>query len=67
MDPKTGRLLAARGETVPLDTFDGRSDDSLRPRLVATESGAPRLLSFAYVDGPRGTEQLVVAAGTLRL
>ncbi|MGW3206133.1 HAMP domain-containing protein [Streptomyces sp. NPDC001135] len=69
VDTGSGRLLAARGEAVPLDglTAAGRGSGGLRPRLVAGRSGAPRLLSFASLDGAAGKSRLVVSSATLRL
>lgn len=68
VDPATGKLLAARGENVPLDRISQRSDaDALRPRLVTLDSGQARLLSFALLDAPGGKRQLLIASGSVRL
>ncbi|MFF4504702.1 HAMP domain-containing protein [Streptomyces sp. NPDC001401] len=64
MDPGSGKLLASRGEHIPLDGLD---PDEPRSRLVGGGSGAPRLVSAARLERADGTEQLVVASGPLRL
>ncbi len=68
VDPTSGRLLAARGENVPLNRLSERgSADALQPRLVTLGSGQPRLLSFALLDAAGGKRQLLIASGSLRL
>lgn len=69
MDTGSGRLLAARGENVPLDHLTGaaRESDKLRPRLVTGGSGTPRLLSSAPLERAGGKNWLVVSSATLRL
>ncbi|WP_310727956.1 hypothetical protein [Streptomyces sp. N2A] len=68
VDPASGRLLAARGENVPLNRLSQRgSADALQPRLVTLGSGQPRLLSFALLDAAGGKRQLLIASGSLRL
>ncbi|WP_217209888.1 HAMP domain-containing protein [Streptomyces sp. AC550_RSS872] len=62
VDAGSGKLLAARGEKVPLDDTEG-----LKPRLVVGAAGAPRLVSYARLEGGDGTEWLVVSSGALRL
>ncbi|MFE0379996.1 HAMP domain-containing protein [Streptomyces inhibens] len=57
LDPRTGRPLAASGETVPLTGVDAaalvRPDTAnIAPRLVLSGSGEPRLLLFARVAVP---------------
>ncbi|MER0483755.1 cache domain-containing protein [Streptomyces sp. Edi2] len=57
LDPRTGRPLAASGETVPLTGVDAaalvRPDTAnIAPRLVVSGSAAPRLLLFARVAVP---------------
>ncbi|MEE4417962.1 HAMP domain-containing protein [Streptomyces bugieae] len=57
LDPRTGRPLAASGETVPLTGVDAaalvRPDNAnIAPRLVLSGSGEPRLLLFARVAVP---------------
>lgn len=69
VDTGSGRLLAARGENVPLDHLTGaaRESDKLRPRLVTGRSVTPRLLSFAPLERAGGKNWLVVSSATLRL
>ncbi|MFI0711643.1 HAMP domain-containing protein [Streptomyces inhibens] len=68
VDPASGKLLAARGENVPLDRLSQRGGaDALQPRLVTLDSGQPRLLSFALLDAAGGKRQLLIASGSLRL
>ncbi|MFI0787412.1 HAMP domain-containing protein [Streptomyces lydicus] len=55
--PRTGKLRAAGGEPVLLTGLDvtalARSDaDDIKPRLVTSASGEPRLLFFARVAAP---------------
>ncbi|MFI0717359.1 HAMP domain-containing protein [Streptomyces inhibens] len=57
LDPRTGRPLAANGETVPLTGVDVaalvRPDTAnIAPRLALSGSGEPRLLLFARVAVP---------------
>ncbi|MFD8546882.1 HAMP domain-containing protein [Streptomyces sp. NPDC059649] len=68
VDPTSGKLLAARGENVPLSRLPQRGGaDALQPRLVTLDSGQPRLLSFALLDAAGGKRQLLIASGSLRL
>lgn len=66
----SGRLLAARGETVPLNSFDARElaeQDEWRPMLVELAGGEHRLLSFGLL-AVRGQEpRLAVTTNSLRL
>ncbi|MDF2270773.1 HAMP domain-containing protein [Streptomyces coacervatus] len=64
VDADSGRLLASRGEHIPLDGLD---PDEPGSRLVGGASGAPRLVSAARLERADGTRQLIVASGPLRL
>ncbi|MGW6243077.1 HAMP domain-containing protein [Streptomyces roseolus] len=67
---RSGRLLAARGEDVPLTGVDrGKlaDPDALRPRLVRFADGEARVLSFALLSWKGRPQQLLVASGSLRL
>ncbi|UKY54679.1 HAMP domain-containing protein [Streptomyces inhibens] len=63
LDPRTGRPLAASGETVPLAGVDVAAlvrpgTANIAPRLVLSGRGEPRLLLFARVAVPApGTKQ----------
>lgn len=57
LDPRTGRRLAASGETVPLTGVDVAAlvrpaTANITPRLVVSATGEPRMLLFARVDVP---------------
>ncbi|MGG7575888.1 HAMP domain-containing protein [Streptomyces sirii] len=57
LDPRTGRSLAASGETVPLTGVDVTSlarpgTANIAPRLASSGSAEPRLLLFARVTVP---------------
>jgi methyl-accepting chemotaxis protein len=62
VDARSGKLLAAGGEKMPLDDTEG-----LKSRLVVGAAGTPRLVSYARLEGGDGTKQLVVSSGALRL
>ncbi|GGV10513.1 hypothetical protein GCM10010495_24920 [Kitasatospora herbaricolor] len=69
LQPGSGKLLAARGETVPLAgllDLGALGDTAPSPLLTGTASG-PRLLTFALVATPGGQRALLVASGGLRL
>ncbi|MTE19489.1 HAMP domain-containing protein [Streptomyces sp. TRM43335] len=66
---ESGRLLAARGENLPLTTIDrGKlgEENGLAPRMVRLENGETRLLSFALLSWEGQPQQLLVASGSLR-
>ncbi|MER7708000.1 HAMP domain-containing protein [Kitasatospora sp. NPDC097605] len=66
--PDTGRLLAARGETVPLAGLDlGRITDTAPAPLLVPSAGGTRLLTFALVDTAHDGRALLVASDNLRL
>ncbi|WLQ42666.1 HAMP domain-containing protein [Streptomyces laculatispora] len=65
----SGKLLAARGENVPLtaiDTTKLSGKDALGPRMVKLANGETRLLSFALLSWPGAPQQLLVASSNLR-
>lgn len=65
----SGKLLAARGENLPLTAIDRGAladKDGLAPRMVRLESGETRLLSFALLTWKGQPQQLLVASGSLR-
>ncbi|WJV45567.1 HAMP domain-containing protein [Streptomyces flavofungini] len=66
---RSGKLLAARGENVPLAAIDRSKlsdDDGLAPRMVRLESGETRLLTFAVLAWKGQPQQLLVASSSLR-
>ncbi|MFD8295728.1 HAMP domain-containing protein [Streptomyces bauhiniae] len=66
---RSGKLVAARGETVPLTSVDtsalGRRD-GLAPRMVRLGNGETRLLSFALLSWPGRPQLLLVASSNLQ-
>ncbi|MFD4787715.1 cache and HAMP domain-containing protein [Streptomyces sp. NPDC058459] len=65
---RSGKLVAARGETVPLTVVDtsalgGR--DGLAPRMARLGNGETRLLSFALLSWPGRPQLLLVASSNL--
>ncbi|WP_440581910.1 HAMP domain-containing protein [Streptomyces flavofungini] len=65
----SGKLLAARGENLPLTAIDrGKlaDKDGLAPRMVRLENGETRLLSFALLTWKGQPQQLLVASSSLR-
>ncbi|MFE7134718.1 HAMP domain-containing protein [Streptomyces sp. NPDC057638] len=66
---KSGKLLAARGENVPLtavdlNTLKGKS--GLAPRMVKLENGETRLLALALLSWDGESQKLLVASSSLR-
>ncbi|MEU1022878.1 HAMP domain-containing protein [Streptomyces sp. NPDC005900] len=65
----SGKLLAARGENLPLTAIDRGAladEDGLAPRMVRLENGETRLLSFALLTWRGQPQQLLVASSSLR-
>ncbi|MFF1376174.1 HAMP domain-containing protein [Streptomyces sp. NPDC058308] len=65
----SGKLLAARGENLPLTAIDRgelAGKDGLAPRMVRLENGETRLLSFALLTWKGQPQQLLVASSSLR-
>ncbi|MFI2258154.1 HAMP domain-containing protein [Streptomyces tubercidicus] len=66
----SGKLLAARGENLPLATIDrGKLSEKggLGPRMVRLANGETRLLSFALLSWDGRPQQLLVASRSLRV
>ncbi|MEU3555964.1 PDC sensor domain-containing protein [Streptomyces fragilis] len=68
IDLRSGKVLAARGETIPLGWLDKEvltGEHALVPRMVRLESGDVRLMSMAVLDGEDGAQQLLVASNSI--
>ncbi|MFF1646220.1 HAMP domain-containing protein [Streptomyces sp. NPDC058240] len=66
---ESGRMLAARGENVPvtaIDTGKLAQKDGLSPRIVRLQNGESRLLAFALLSWPDRPQQLLIASNSLR-
>lgn len=66
---KSGKLVATRGETVPLTSLDRSTlgdEGGLAPRMVRLENGEVRLLSFALLSWPGKPQLLLVASNSLK-
>ncbi|MGD9484131.1 HAMP domain-containing protein [Streptomyces sp. TRM70308] len=66
---RSGKLLAARGENLPLTVIDrGKlsEENGLSPRMVRLANGETRLLSFALLSWDGEPQQLLVASSSLR-
>ncbi|MGJ5752672.1 HAMP domain-containing protein [Streptomyces puniciscabiei] len=69
VEVRTGKLVAARGETVPLTSVDLSSlsgQDGLVPRMVRQKNGEVRLLSFGLLTWPGKPQLLLVASRNLK-
>ncbi|MYS20938.1 HAMP domain-containing protein [Streptomyces sp. DvalAA-14] len=65
----SGRLLAARGENVPLTAIDRASlgdENGLAPRMVKLTNGETRLLTFGLLSWPGKPQQLLIASSSLK-
>ncbi|MBT2364089.1 HAMP domain-containing protein [Streptomyces sp. ISL-10] len=65
----SGRLLAARGENVPLTAIDRsalRDEQGLAPRMVRLPNGETRLLSFGLLHWEGEPQKLIVASSGLK-
>jgi HAMP domain-containing protein len=65
---KSGKLLAARGENVPLTAIDLTKlsqKDGLGPRMVRLQNGQTRLIILALLSWEGQPQQLLVASSTL--
>ncbi|GGJ67962.1 HAMP domain-containing protein [Streptomyces brasiliensis] len=66
---RTGKLVAARGETVPLPSVNTSAlggEDGLAPRMVRLKNGEVRLLSFGLLTWPGKPQLLLVASSNLK-
>ncbi|WP_037686575.1 HAMP domain-containing protein [Streptomyces aureocirculatus] len=66
---RSGKLMAARGENVPLAAIDRSKlsgDHGLDPRMVRLENGETRLLTFSVLAWKGQPQQLLVASSSLR-
>ncbi|MEU9987210.1 HAMP domain-containing protein [Streptomyces sp. NPDC048045] len=66
---RTGKLVAARGETVPLTSVNTSTlgdEGGLAPRMVRLKNGETRLLSFALLSWPGKPQLLLVASNNLK-
>ncbi|MEV7087503.1 HAMP domain-containing protein [Streptomyces sp. NPDC093085] len=67
---KSGKLLAARGENVPLLAIDREKlseADGLAPRMVRLKNGETRLLTFALLSWEGQPQQLLVTSNSLKV
>ncbi|MFC8078089.1 HAMP domain-containing protein [Streptomyces sp. NPDC057307] len=65
----SGRMLAARGENVPvaaIDTAKLSEKDGLSPRMVRLANGETRLLSLELLSWKGQPQQLLIASSSLR-
>ncbi|MFE9842615.1 HAMP domain-containing protein [Streptomyces goshikiensis] len=65
----SGRLLAARGENLPLTAVDRTKlsgEDGLAPRMVKLPNGETRLLTLSLLSWKDQPQQLLVASSSLR-
>ncbi|MFE9833776.1 HAMP domain-containing protein [Streptomyces sp. NPDC005551] len=68
LDLESGKVLAARGERIPLGWLDKdvlTGDRALTPRMVRLETGDVRLMTMAVLGGKKGAQQLLIASNSL--
>ncbi|MPY51709.1 HAMP domain-containing protein [Streptomyces acidicola] len=68
LDLETGKVLAARGETIPLGWLDKdvlTGGKALKPRMVRLETGDVRLMTMAVLDFKDRPQQLLIASNSL--
>ncbi|WP_190121383.1 HAMP domain-containing protein [Streptomyces inusitatus] len=68
VDLKSGDVLAARGESIPLGWLDKgvlTGDRALTPRMVRLETGDVRLMTMAVLDWDDRPQQLLIASSGL--
>ncbi|MFE1750579.1 HAMP domain-containing protein [Streptomyces anandii] len=69
VEVRSGKLVAARGETVPLTSLDSAAlgdEGGLAPRMVTLKNGEVRLLSLALLSWPGKPQLLLVASSNLK-
>ncbi|WP_329134657.1 HAMP domain-containing protein [Streptomyces sp. NBC_01476] len=65
----SGKLMAARGENVPLTAIDRAAlsgANGLAPRMVKLRNGETRLLTFALLSWPDKPQELLIASSSLK-
>lgn len=68
LDLESGKVLAARGETIPLAWLTKEvltGDKALVPRMVRLETGEVRLMTMAVLSWKGRPQQLLVASNSL--
>ncbi|UGQ12315.1 HAMP domain-containing protein [Yinghuangia sp. ASG 101] len=60
--PDSGKILAVRGETIPLSALSGRATDDLDPQVLMLATGETRVLATAWLTGRDGPDLLLVAS-----
>ncbi|GHD89099.1 HAMP domain-containing protein [Streptomyces naganishii] len=69
VEVRSGKLVAARGETVPLTSLNSSAlgdEGGLAPRMVTLKNGEVRLLSLALLSWPGKPQLLLAASSTLK-
>ncbi|MFF9404786.1 HAMP domain-containing protein [Streptomyces anandii] len=69
VEVRSGKLVAARGETVPLPSLNSAAlgdEGGLAPRMVTLKNGEVRLLSLALLSWPGKPQLLLVASSNLK-
>ncbi|MFE5257077.1 HAMP domain-containing protein [Streptomyces coelicoflavus] len=68
VDLESGKVLAARGERIPLAWLDKgvlTGEYALTPRMVRLETGDVRLMTMAVLDAKDRPQQLLIASNSL--
>ncbi|MDO0935633.1 HAMP domain-containing protein [Streptomyces sp. DG2A-72] len=68
LDLESGKVLAARGETIPLAWLDKdvlTGENALTPRMVRLQTGDVRLMTMALLDWKDRPQQLLIASNSL--
>ncbi|MER5227720.1 HAMP domain-containing protein [Streptomyces flaveus] len=68
LDLESGKVLAARGESIPLAWLDEKvltGDQALTPRMVRLKTGDVRLMTMAVLDFEDRPQQLLIASNSL--
>ncbi|MFC7907907.1 HAMP domain-containing protein [Streptomyces nigra] len=68
LDLESGKVLAARGETIPLGWLDKdvlTGKNALTPRMVRLKTGDVRLMTMAVLDHKDRPQQLLIASNSL--
>ncbi|MFJ6946685.1 HAMP domain-containing protein [Streptomyces wuyuanensis] len=68
LDLESGKVLAARGEAIPLAWLDKdvlTGENALKPHMVRLETGDVRLMTMVVLDWKDRPQQLLVASNSL--